>query len=234
MNKEKNFLDALNDWGSILTDTYEDSSVFRIPSNMPNVPDGEFDSIKIKEKRLLIGKHVKTIGRGSFADTDFVSIEFEEGCQLTSIGDFAFKGCKHLTGDLLLPDTVEYVGEFAFMEARFNHVNIPTNLKSFTTFGLVNLNFDEFIIPPSVELIQLVGMSRWTINHDLVIPPTVKTLEISSFKYLNVKTVYVPYGIKLPENVKSITDDIDQIQVKRYHRKNYEKILNQALMNKYN
>ena len=42
MNKEHNFLDALNDWGTILTDTYEDSTTFTIPNNIVDIPDFYF------------------------------------------------------------------------------------------------------------------------------------------------------------------------------------------------
>ena len=36
---ENNFLDSLNDWGSILTDTYEESSKYKTLIKITNIDD---------------------------------------------------------------------------------------------------------------------------------------------------------------------------------------------------
>ena len=68
---------------------------------------------------LVVGENVTCIPATMFYfyDSDespyLVSVTFEEGCALKTVGDSAFNGCTYLT-QIILPSEVEYVGYDAF------------------------------------------------------------------------------------------------------------------------
>ena len=68
---------------------------------------------------LVVGENVTCIPATMFYfyDSDespyLVSVTFEEGCALKTVGDSAFNGCTYLT-QIILPSEVEYVGRDAF------------------------------------------------------------------------------------------------------------------------
>lgn len=92
---------------------------------------------------VVIKGNVETIGASAFQETNFASglvigdkvkyIEASafEGCSTYSgnlslnnvvkIGQNAFKGCTNITGGLVIPETVEFIGQYAFDSFASNH-----------------------------------------------------------------------------------------------------------------
>lgn len=237
MNKENNFLDTLNDWGTILTNTYEDSTTFTIPNNIVDIPDYYFSKyIKNMDKKILyIGNHVKSIGQNAFSNTPFGGIAFGDNSQLKSIGNFAFYNSNGLSGKITLPDTIENIGDYAFASTSLSDFNIPKNITALHIGTILNTNFDTLIIPSSVKFIGYSVFNNCFCNHDLVIPPTVEKIEAGAFDGLTVKNIYIPKHIK--NNISSIKKGFEPIIPEanfiRYNAKDYNKILERALANKY-
>ena len=80
---------------------------------------------------LVVGENVTCIPATMFYfyDSDespyLVSVTFEEGCALKTVGDSAFNGCTHLT-QIILPSEVEYVGYDAFYGcSSFVYAEVP-------------------------------------------------------------------------------------------------------------
>lgn len=61
---------------------------------------------------IVIGDQITQIGRYAFTGTACSTIKF--GKNVRSIGAEAFNGCRNLSGDLTLPDSVQIVGDRAF------------------------------------------------------------------------------------------------------------------------
>ena len=115
---DKNFLNAVDDWGSILTDTYEANNVL-IPKTYINASTGEkriAEKLYINggaKKPLKFDDDIKVIEQVAFYNSKFIG-PLVLPKELNKIQYGAFNGCTGLTGDLVIPNTVTEVAEFAF------------------------------------------------------------------------------------------------------------------------
>ena len=138
--EDKNFLNALDDWGSILTDTYEANSVFK-PKTYINASTGEkriawktyFNSGT--KKTLKFDDDIKVIEQVAFCESNFIGPLILPK-ELNKIQCGAFRGCKGFTGDLILPNTVNRVADFAFTDCSGfdGQLKLSTH-KYFTSIG---------------------------------------------------------------------------------------------------
>ncbi len=146
-------------------------------------------------------------------------IEIKEG--ITEIGDYAFYNnpkCKVI----ILPDSLEIIGECSFMDCGVEHINLPENLKSIgeSAFGGCQ-SLQEITIPPKVEELGESsfsggGIRTLIINEGLeqigndsfggckklekiVLPNTLKHL--GNYTFYDCKKLK---EIKIPEKVKGI------------------------------
>ena len=77
---------------------------------------------------LIIPDDVTEIGRSAFYGTLIGSVAFSP--KLTKIGGSAFDGCKSLTGTLTLPETLTYIGAYAFQNCSFTgELHLPNSLE---------------------------------------------------------------------------------------------------------
>ena len=77
---------------------------------------------------LVIPSGVRTIGQAAFQNCSNLSLlEIEEGSQLETIDHWAFTQCYSLGGDLLIPNTVTYIGDYAFYSTSINSLNFEEN-----------------------------------------------------------------------------------------------------------
>ena len=138
--EDKNFLDALDDWGSILTDTYEANSVFK-PKTYINASTGEkriawktyFNSGT--KKTLKFDDDIKVIEQVAFCESNFIGPLILPK-ELNKIQYGAFNGCTGLTGDLVIPNAVTEIADFAFSGCSGfdGQLKLPTN-KYFENIG---------------------------------------------------------------------------------------------------
>ncbi|MCR4962005.1 MAG: leucine-rich repeat protein, partial [Lachnospiraceae bacterium] len=97
--------------------------LFYYQGSDPDTKSG-FDSNCI----VTIPKGVKTIDEGAFSRSGFAELRFEEGSQLTAIGDKAFYQCVNLE-KVTLPESLETIGVYAFSECNLEEITIPKNVK---------------------------------------------------------------------------------------------------------
>ena len=82
---------------------------------------------------LVVDSDITVIGLTAFVDnTSITSLDLSNATNLTTISSSAFENCQNLTGDLVIPSSVEYIGNLAF-----------------TSINLDNLYFLSKIPPPS-------------------------------------------------------------------------------------
>ena len=78
---------------------------------------------------LVIPEDVTCIKDLAFYNTTITNVIFNN--KLITIGNHAFSNCKSASGQLILPDSVEIIGDGAFTEATFSgRLILPHNLKS--------------------------------------------------------------------------------------------------------
>lgn len=116
MNNDKNFLNALDDWGSILTDTYEANNVL-IPKTHnimgeKRILENSYEECESKVT-LKFDDDIKVIEKLAFYESKFIGPLILPK-ELNEIHHGAFGECTGFTGDLILPNTVNGVADFAF------------------------------------------------------------------------------------------------------------------------
>lgn len=108
---------------------------------------------------IVIGDQITQIGRYAFTGTACSTIKF--GKNVRSIGAEAFNGCRNLSGDLTLPDSVQIVGDRAFSGC--------TGLNGTLTLG------------SSLQTIGAGAFHYCPFSGDLVIPDNVTMIGIQAF-----------------------------------------------------
>ena len=118
---------------------------------------------------LVIPSGVRTIGQAAFQNCSNLSLlEIEEGSQLETIDHWAFTQCYSLGGDLLIPNTVTYIGDYAFYSTSINSLNFEENsqLNSIGNYAFhycYNLSGD-LLIPNTVTYIGDYAFYSTSIN----------------------------------------------------------------------
>lgn len=86
-------------------------------------------SSKTKTKSIYIGRGVTSIGAHAFENSFTGSIKFADDCVLKKIGEHAFDNSTMVTNELILPNSLEYIGDYAFRYCGTYSVKLPVNEK---------------------------------------------------------------------------------------------------------
>ena len=162
-----------------------------------------------------------------FTDKKFIIPAVKDGVPLTTIESSAFYSMGLSGWEVVIPDTVTTVKSSAFAQSGISKINMPSNLKTVESSAFYGNNITELHIPSTVTSIGTLAYNRnkvtngdiWiykrnsngTVDNttligyagadrnNLIIPPTVKTISGSAFRYCNLKG-----GITIPNTVTSI------------------------------
>lgn len=141
----------------------------------------EHDFSNVEE--LVIGPEVTRIRNRTFSFNSINSITFSEGSKLTSIGEYAFEGQRHLER-IILPDGVTSIGSHAFNACEsLEEIHIPTSA-SFTTIPdamLSNTAIESLVIPANVTTIEENALTSTTHLASLTIAASDNTLSFKSW-----------------------------------------------------
>ena len=127
-------------------------------ANVKNVGDYAFLASDGGIQTLEIG-NVGEIGACAFCDGyNLTTLTFVEGASVGSIGASAFEGCTSLSGEIVIPDSCTYVGDFAFQDCdKITDLTIPATTK----LGYSNI-FVNF--PPLVERMETILAGQFALN----------------------------------------------------------------------
>lgn len=109
----------IDEKGAVITRYTGSDEDIQIPSYYNNVPvykinDGVFRNC-LELKHIELPVHLHIIGKSAFAGSSLVGIQFNE--ELIEIGDNAFMDTD--LGEVIIPDSVKYIGESAFRFSKF-------------------------------------------------------------------------------------------------------------------
>lgn len=156
---------------------------------------------------IVIGDQITQIGRYAFTGTACSTIKF--GKNVRSIGAEAFNGCRNLSGDLTLPDSVQIVGDRAFSGCTGLNGTLTLG-SSLQTIGAGAFHYCPFsgdlVIPDNVTSI---GDSAFYIS-DYLRPETQGTLTLGkSLRTIGKEAFYwcaFTGSLTIPEGVAEIAD----------------------------
>ena len=174
MKQNKNFLNALDDWGSVLTDTYEKAiNVYEVvPVKNENgelvVPiyyiDEHPNADLVKDCVKIPDGVTKIEHGGMYNCKDMTHIAIPD--TVKKIGDFAFNNCVKLQ-EISLPDSIEHIQLCTFLNCKsLKKVKFPSNLKVINHSAFSDCDLQgRLIFPNSTEII---GDNAFKRNENLV------------------------------------------------------------------
>lgn len=196
-------------------------------------------ALKDNKSYLIIGGNVETIGASAFQNSNFTDLIIGDNvnnieayafydCQsyngtldlkkVVNIGQYAFGNCKNATGGLVIPETVESIGQFAFDSFASSH-NVDNNNNTDSKVGelvikggssnqghtlggfiFTNANFKNVKIEGKITEISAYAFKNSPINGSTPYNDIKGSLEISG----SVKTI----GKSAFENCNGFTGDL--------------------------
>lgn len=151
-------------------------------------------------EKLTIGNDLVTIGESAFYNpvNPELTVIFEEGSQLKTIGDHAF-GFTDIT-TITLPDSVETIGEGAFSNCdKLTSVNIPDNVTTIGNGAFQDTAITSVSIPGSVKTIGQYAFENCTSLATLELGSGIQTIDVWAFRGCTSLT-----SVSIPDSVKTI------------------------------
>ena len=132
----------------------------KLPNTIKKISDFAFQNLYNFDSDIVIPKEIEEIGGFAFAsafksENEYNTITFESGSRLRIIDDFAFNGAD-LSGDLVLPQTVEYIGRSSFPGPGLTSVSFPSSAQYFSNCTWIYFNQETSCdtFDSSITLIQ--------------------------------------------------------------------------------
>lgn len=169
---------------------------------------------------LVIPDDVKVIGSNTFSNTNISTVEFSS--KLERIGSCAFELCRSLSGNISFPNSLTYIGDYAFIDCSFSgRLKLPDSLEyigwsafersgNFTgdlvipekltaLFGntFFNTNFSGSLILNNVQSIEYSCFYACHFKGDLLIPEGVTEIPTGSFYQNDFTSITLPSTIKV-------------------------------------
>lgn len=111
-----------------------------------SIPANAFAESKLQT--VLLPKNLTAIPNEAFYQSAITSIEIPE--TVTSINESAFRGCKQLKGDLIIPNSVKTIGNYAFSSSSYSgHLTLGTSLTQIGQYAFSDCNFTGILVMPS-------------------------------------------------------------------------------------
>ena len=125
-SKDIPFEFEIDEKGAVITRYTGSNEAIQIPSYYNNIPvyriaDGVFQNC-LELKHIELPAHLQIIGKSAFAGSSIVGIDFNE--ELIEIGDKAFENTD--LGEVIIPNSVKYIGKSAFRYSKFPSVSFDT------------------------------------------------------------------------------------------------------------
>lgn len=154
--------------------------------------------IGCKIKNLVIPDSVTEIGDDAFNGCDFISLTLS--ANLRRIGWNAFRGtsngCVENPNTLIIPDSVEYIDESAFMNSGFDKIIINGTNLEIDSWAFSKSKFTELEIDGGVKSI---GINTFAENYNLnklTIENGVERIDTRAFSYCyNLKKIEIPESV---------------------------------------
>ena len=134
-----------------------------------------------------------------YQNSNVKKVVIEDG--VTSIGNYAFRGCSSLT-NITIPDSVTSIGMEVFLGCNsLTSITIPNGITSIGDDMFSNCwSLTSITIPDSVTSIGMYAFSECSSLTSITIPKSVTSIGNSAFRSCNNLTVYLENGSTLTSN----------------------------------
>ena len=102
-------------------------------------------------------------GRGSCKDEDIIVPDTYEGLPVTGVADKAFLNAYEWF-TITLPESVTFIGDYAFCSANLSNIVLPGNLKHIGKYSFAHATIGPIIIPDSIETIGDSAFDECTVE----------------------------------------------------------------------
>lgn len=208
-------------------DEREDLTSITIPEGTTTIEEGEFSGLE-NLKSIVIPNSVTSIGVEAFSANgvsiipldlyiedlrSFLNIDFAVDWNIGREINLYIK--RELVKDLVIPDSVESIGDNVFSCFTLESITLPAGLKSIgrgAFFGCIYLS--SLTIPDSVTSIGEDAFAVCEGLTDITIPGGVQTIGSSLFGFHNnIANVTIQEGVKSIENFAFDCDNLASITI---------------------
>ena len=196
--------DISNIKNTILDNEYSGSTKFvkngkevteiNIPNGVTSIGRNAFAGCTSITK-VTIPNTVTSISRGSFMNcSNLITIEFEEGINITEIPDYFCYNNNNLN-KVNLPDTIIKIGSYAFYTTGLKEITIPKNVTAINNYAFESSDLKELTLNDGLKYLGYSAF-RYTKMSNVVIPDTVENIENTVFNGIsNLKRITLGKGI---------------------------------------
>lgn len=184
-----------------------DGDTFIVPEGVREIGPRAFEGQPFKN--IVLPSSLLQISDYAFYNCNTLeSVTFKEGCQLETIGEYAFRFCSNLKA-INLPDTVTEIGKYAFADCSgATTLKLPANIETLgdyafaATDSLVSVEFPESLKTTGQYTFAYSGVESVKFNEGIeflgafAATPTYST---NSYLFLycdNLKKVELPSSLK--------------------------------------
>ncbi len=145
--------------------------------------------------KVTIPNTVTSISRGTFMNcSNLITIEFEEGINITEIPDYFCYNNNNLN-KVNLPDTIVKIGSYAFYTTGLKEITIPKNVTAINNYAFESSALEELTLNDGLNYLGYSAF-RYTKMSNVVIPDTVENIENTVFNGIsNLKSITLGKGI---------------------------------------
>lgn len=150
---------------------------------------------------LVIPNDVVEIGAGAFTNTKITSLELSHNLRIigSESDGGVFEGCSTLSGNLVLPETLESISKDSFKGCSMlsGTLIIPPKIKEIPWMCFTYCNFDSIVIPEGVTHIGYAAFWDVPFRGQLILPSSLKVLDTWAFMGCDFQgELVIPYQVQ--------------------------------------
>ena len=133
--------------------------------------------------KVTIGKNVNKLPVNLFYSAPKITeVVFESGCQLSSLPESTFDGCKYLS-KITLPDSLTSIGDYAFRKTGMSKIVLPDGISEIGSDAFSSCeSLEEITLPQELTTLGSSAFNGCAILSELTIPEKVKSIGSSLLK----------------------------------------------------
>ena len=158
---------------------------------------GEEITFKYSPNKIVIEDGITKVGAGSFAMVPFNELELPSTLKKIGAGSFMGGGMTYDLGNLtsvIIPDSVEEIGDGAFSDRPIKYAKLPKNLKTISAALFQDTSLEEITIPSTVTSIG-DGAFNHTNLTSISIPTSVTSIGGDAFSVTKLTNVVIPSSV---------------------------------------